>query len=457
MMRSNKYLILLTICFLISLGHIYHLSTPLGGETAEDNKNIIRYAGNNFTMQTRNVIFESAPAPAAPRGESAKRATTINNVGNNVTTQKESNEFNATILVHLSGEMGNQISKMAYGLMVKWKLDADHGIQSHIWLRHQDNEKWRRARKSMQTCFISTREMDFEKGNSHAKEFTIKKAMQESRYGPHAHEFSKVNLIGLDQFAKDTQAQSVSRITSSLQRNKNASSVAVESGTNSSLSLPFIQTDGFANGKHIHIQRYYHKIREFFQFDYGRSECCKPDLKPPDPDESVFHFRNFKTELPSFLQARFPELGPNQVAKDLFGHLPRGSKVAIISRFVDDNVHQHVEAFEKRGLQVRVITGNSGEQDFCFLMSAEKEIVGSSRSTFFYWAGLLGKAKTIRLHTALSVNQTVSGTSKSYYKPEELRGRFVFSNHILNEALDVGWFVDETDEEEEYYSESQDE
>ena len=338
---------------------------------------------------------------------------------------RHSANFNATVVAGISGEMGNQIGYMSRGLLLKWALFDDHGVRSQLWLRHQSHRKWIGARASMQKCFASTRTMDFERGNT--EEFDAKKATQESRYGRAAYAYAGA-------FEHNNLTAFVERIEAAgLPSDGNASS-AIEVGTDTTMSLPFIHSTGLQPPlawDTPQLQRYYAKIRRFFAFDFNSTQCCNPAAKP-DPDESVFHFRNFKTELrrPS-IRINFPELGPRQAARDLFGHLPRGSKVAIISRFLDDNVQRHVTAFEDRGLRVRVISGNSGEQDFCFLLSAEKEIAGAAKSTYFYWAGLLGRAETVRLYT---VDLTVADQYRSF-------GRFNVSNLVTNSTLDADWHL----------------
>lgn len=98
----------------------------------------------------------------------------------------------------------------------------------------------------------------------------------------------------------------------------------------------------------------------------------------------------------------FTEIGPNRTANDLFGHLEPGDKVAITSRF-RDGLQPYIDAFERRGIRARAIVGQSGVQDFCFLMHAKKEIVGVTKSTFFAWAALLSNATTIRAYQANAI------------------------------------------------------
>jgi hypothetical protein len=125
----------------------------------------------------------------------------------------------------------------------------------------------------------------------------------------------------------------------------------------------------------------------------------------------------------------FQELSPNQTAHDLFGHLNPGDKVAIVSRFGIEHVQQYVDALEDRGLQVRLIEGQSGVQDFCFLMRAQKEMVGLAISTYFMWAALLGDCRTV---TAYSVDTeerryTFGDGHVTYnFTNPTLAGRFAF-------------------------------
>jgi len=98
------------------------------------------------------------------------------------------------------------------------------------------------------------------------------------------------------------------------------------------------------------------------------------------------------------------ELSPNQTAVDLFGHLKPGNKVAILTRFSAEQAAPYVEALEERGLKVRVISGQDGEQDFCFLMSATKEMIGIVYSTYLFWAGIL--SQTCKRVLAYSIDTT---------------------------------------------------
>lgn len=94
----------------------------------------------------------------------------------------------------------------------------------------------------------------------------------------------------------------------------------------------------------------------------------------------------------------FEEMGANQTARDLFGHLRPGNKVAITTRFGVESAAPLVRALEARGLTVRVVANQTGVEDFCFLKSAQKELIGIAKSTFFRWAAFLGNCKTVRMY-----------------------------------------------------------
>jgi hypothetical protein len=126
----------------------------------------------------------------------------------------------------------------------------------------------------------------------------------------------------------------------------------------------------------------------------------------------------------------FEELSPSRAASVLFANHTPGDKVAIISRF-PDRLNKYKEALEARGLVVRLINGQSGTEDFCFLLRAQKEIIGVATSTYATFAGILGDAKKVRLYSVDSPARRGPGSySKLFtyynYTNEELKSRFHF-------------------------------
>lgn len=101
----------------------------------------------------------------------------------------------------------------------------------------------------------------------------------------------------------------------------------------------------------------------------------------------------------------FEELNPNDTAKLLFEHLREGDRVAITTRAkTAAEAQPYVEALVRRNISARIITGQADVYDFCFLQQAQKELVGSSTSSFSVWAGLLNNSSApVRFY---SINST---------------------------------------------------
>ena len=123
--------------------------------------------------------------------------------------------------------------------------------------------------------------------------------------------------------------------------------------------------------------------------------------------EDKQHFRNFVGEMPKRGKyLGFEELNPIDTAGLLFANLHAGDRVAITGRRAQ-TVHAYVDALRQRNISVRLIQDQSDVNDFCFLQSAQRELVGSARSTFAAWSGLLSakKSLSVRLY---SINSTAT-------------------------------------------------
>jgi hypothetical protein len=108
--------------------------------------------------------------------------------------------------------------------------------------------------------------------------------------------------------------------------------------------------------------------------------------------------------------------------------------VAITTRIHDHRVAAYVAALQRRGLEVRVISNQSGVEDFCFLKKARKGLAGNIVSTFTKWAALFGDSERADLYMledgglrkAMKNEQNVSAKDVLFYN---------FSNPILKERL----------------------
>lgn len=111
------------------------------------------------------------------------------------------------------------------------------------------------------------------------------------------------------------------------------------------------------------------------------------------------HFRNFMGELKAGKRTGLEELSPQKVATQLFGkkRSSNATRVAIATRFAGRKASkEYFDELQKQGFQVRWLTQQKEDgsppaamQDFCAMLRA-KELVGMVRSTFVFWAALLG-------------------------------------------------------------------
>ena len=193
---------------------------------------------------------------------------------------------------------------------------------------------------------------------------------------------------------------------------------------NSTIHTPHVYSEQMTSD--YCLDTIYHNLREFFQLDEKTN--CK---LIPEVNETVLHLRNFIAEMPRRGKGLgFEELDPIRAASELFANHQSGDKVAIISR-MDNNIDKYKEALEMKGLKVRYIQGQTGNEDFCFLIKAKKEIIGQTRSTFGYWASILGNMKHARLYSVDTPN--TRRRDVHYYSYNftnlQLKNRIIYENY----------------------------
>jgi hypothetical protein len=317
-----------------------------------------------------------------------------------------------TLVILLSGEMGNQLSKIAHGYGMKWILEEDYNITTRIVLQHQPNLKWVRARWSVVTCFPQTSSWDFAEGNT--EEFNVRHSQQRKWLGDDVTEILTVKDCNFESCLRQAFETLVNVIN-------NSSRPAIPDNAN--ITLPFLQSNTYGNVGYIN-DRFYERLLDLFQYDQLKPDCCKERAMPNDV---VLHIRGFLVEMPR--QGKkwgFEELSPNKTVHELLGHLKPNDTVAIVSRF-PTKLDGYVEAMRDAGLKVRVLNSLSGEQSFCFLLSAEREIAGYSMSTFATWAAYLTNATRSRLYYLISPERSARGFVTDYN----------FVNPILKKKLSL--------------------
>ena len=377
------------------------------------NKNYIRTPPQNLTDDFDHATAISNQTTSILQSTKLKDITDVN-TSNITSTNEGGQKVNNTIsiVIQLMGEMGNNLGSLAHGYALAWELEDLYGIQASVWLRHQERAKWVRGRDSLKRCFPVLAALDFERGNT--ENFHLR-SEDSTKLGLPPN---NLNVSDLAKFALNNE-------------------VVPESELNP--SVPFIHTAkmvGYASM--AYPDKYLDRYKELFRYDDENPLCCNPEIQP-EPDEAVFHFRNFKREMPRvYKRLGFQELGPNQTAIDLFGNYKAGDKVAIVTRFGDDkDANSLADKLRGIGLTVRLIAGNSGEQDFCFLKNTKKEIIGTYKSTFLFWAGILGETEKVHVYT-MENPRNVQGYPKSF-QSQSLNERFVFSEHSHNSTLDPNW------------------
>jgi hypothetical protein len=215
------------------------------------------------TTENNNAIFFPSNDPKT----GATTAPSAHNI-DRTATDTATNTQSATIVVQLSGEMGNQLSKIAHGHALFLWLKREFGLDATIILRHQERPKWLRARDSVQKCFPATRSYDFSAANT--LEFENRSRQQSAWLG------SSLDAIN--------NHESVANVSRALQlfAHFNRSEVHEQhSSSNSNISLPFLYSNLLVMDD-LFMDRFYDDYRELFRFDPA---CCQ---HRPEPDESVF-------------------------------------------------------------------------------------------------------------------------------------------------------------------------
>jgi hypothetical protein len=82
-----------------------------------------------------------------------------------------------TVVVQLSGELGNHMHKIASGMCVKNQIEKSLGLKTELKFRAQESSKWKRAMQSTKEAFPNTRSFDFRAGNT--EEFDQAHLLQE--------------------------------------------------------------------------------------------------------------------------------------------------------------------------------------------------------------------------------------------------------------------------------------
>ena len=156
-----------------------------------------------------------------------------------------------------------------------------------------------------------------------------------------------------------------------------------------------------------YMDSYYDQFRNYFRFD---DACCRESAFA---NETVFHYRQFLTEMPrQGARKGFEEITSTDLLSQIC--MPYNiTSIAILSRFKNSVLNEYAETLRHAGLSVRLIVNQTAMEDFCFLKSAKRHMIGSAQSTFFGWAALLSDSAIV---TAYSID---SPTRRMYKENNE--------------------------------------
>lgn len=301
-------------------------------------------------------------------------------------------EYKATIVVALSGEMANNLMHIAHGIGLQHWAKDEFGIDCNIVLRHHvgpnnraPRPKWKSARDAIRQCFPKLADWEFAEGNTPMFQQQHDKQLQWLGQEKYDYITGLINANNASEIHRGLEYLHTRILQDPLRPHEEESS--------SSIRLPYLYSETL--DVFPVIDKYYAEIKEAFAFD--DTTCC--DLIP-SPEEYTFHYRNYISEMPSqrAYEMGFAELSPSKTADELFANAPEGSKIGVTTRIPNQLARDQVNALNRRGMQAYLVEEQEGVQDFCFLKNTKKELVGNARSTFVFWAALLGQMESARLY-----------------------------------------------------------
>lgn len=300
--------------------------------------------------------------------------------------------INVDLVIMLSGELGNYILKIAYGKIVQAVAKEDGRFNFTLRFMNPGLTKNLKAGREIKKCFskhFSSKEVNMD-------EFRLKdtkwKKINETQYkvvqslytdwDDNSLASEKLQIIGPTPDHILSTLDHLADVINRMKKTKKHKEALQLLRHRYNLSLPFLTLQKFPPIPLM--DRYWDVLAETFTFN--DRACCQDT---PYINETVLHVRGFDVEKPeSYEKKGWRELNANRMYDELLHHLSSGDKVAIVGRF-PGKVANFTSALQGYGLAVRSITNQSGTQDFCFLKSATKEIIGGTKSTFFRIAALL--------------------------------------------------------------------
>jgi hypothetical protein len=335
------------------------------------------------------------------------------------------------IVIQLSGEFGNHLSKIAAGVGVAALLhsynhkDSLYQLTTSIQVRKQAHTtKGEAAMEILRTCLLHLAPLT-------APDDTI------PDNNPGRDLYSGINS-NRDTVVDATIAQILRDVipTSATSR---PTPPETKVGDSNDTSVPFtapmtLYSNHLVGFFDVYMDRFYDLYRELFFLRNDTADCTCGDGSngdAPFPDEIVFYHRGYRAELPKKgLRLGFEEIPPATLVSYLTEtrhYIPHDRPVAIVSRFPGAPTQPYVDALTQAGFTVRVMGRSSVpttmtttehsvasiRQDFCFLRHAQQELIGPIRSTFFQWAAILRVSSSLRVTAYAMESQLLWAESAS--------------------------------------------
>lgn len=368
-------------------------------------------------------------------------ATPTNNSSNELTVDTfNSSSRNLTIVIQLSGELGNHLAKMATGaaLALEWKARVRHGNVQLLLQRQEHTTKGERVEKQLQTCFPYLLEL-FQMSSTIPD---LDEQLERLQSHLVLYDGKEVSLASVLDRVNSYPPVRVDETLDWLAKHWNDLSSSPPNTPSSTISTyPFLYANHLAELEDLYVKRHYSALRRLLTM--STTSECQP--RPPnDGDYDILvHYRNFLYEMPRKGRNKgYQELSPTGLAQYLLRQAKNGTRVGILTRFPDGpSLHNYTIELERVGFQVNVITSTtnaSSTLDFGRLVRTKKDtlLVGFQRSTFFVWAALLGLSERVLVYSIAGTttgeytrlaNQTVAGSNGS-------NSQRVFRMDIVNET-----------------------
>lgn len=167
------------------------------------------------------------------------------------------------ILIQLSGEFGNHLSKIAYGRALQLILEQDYQIDSRLILRNQGARyayKWESATRDLQKCFPWTQQFNFSQGNDESvyNDFALeyKKKQPKPSLSNQPSFYQEINDGSNPQAAVDALRKAINDYRK----------------THLESHEPFVlYVDQFLHGNHAFMDRFHREFQSIFRMS---TECC---------------------------------------------------------------------------------------------------------------------------------------------------------------------------------------